>query len=95
MIRISKLTLTTVAVLIISGCSMKTDQRAECASALETAWQHIDIAKAKGFAGTVSYSKAMGLLTAAKTQQAVESFDSCVANVQRAEFYIDESMKGQ
>lgn len=81
----------------LAGCSAseKAVGREQCASALDSAWEHMDIAKTKGFAGTVSYTKAMALLSTAKTQQTVEAFDSCQQNAEKAEYYITESMKGQ
>lgn len=90
------LTASILAVAVLAGCagSAKPD-RASCASTLDTAWSELDIAKAEGFAGTVSYTKALGLLTAAKTKQTVENFDGCVASAERARFYISESRKGR
>ena len=69
--------------------------RASCASELDQAWKELDLAKAEGFAGTVSYTKAFSLLTAAKTKQAVENFDGCVNSAKKARFYISESRQGR
>lgn len=69
--------------------------RNECDLALEQAWQELSIAEAEGFAGTVSYSKAVGLLTAAKSMQVVENFDNCYKHAQDARYYINESRQGR
>ncbi|MCG8907455.1 hypothetical protein ACQCLI_06495 [Pseudomonas nitroreducens] len=81
--------------LAVAGCSGKTVNRDSCASQLDAAWHELDLAKAEGFAGTVSYSKAVGLLTAAKTQQQVEAYTGCSDKASRARFYIKESRAGR
>ncbi|PJI47737.1 MAG: hypothetical protein CTR55_18780 [Pseudomonas sp.] len=81
--------------LAVAGCSGKTVNRDSCASQLDAAWHELDLAKAEGFAGTVSYSKALGLLTAAKTQQQVEAYTGCSDKASRARFYIQESRAGR
>jgi hypothetical protein len=62
---------------------------------LDAAWHELDLAKAEGFAGTVSYSKALSLLTAAKTQQQFEGFEGCTKKAEKARFYIRESRAGR
>ena len=42
-----------------------------------------------------SYSKALALLTAAKTQQQVEAYSGCLRRAERARFYIRESRAGR
>jgi hypothetical protein len=42
---------------------------------VDAAWRELDIAKAEGFAGTVSYGKAVGLLTGARTRQTFERYE--------------------
>lgn len=81
--------------LVIAGCAAKTQYRSACANETRIAWQELDIAKADGFAGTVSYAKAFSLLTAARTMQTVENFDNCYRHAKDARFYIRESRKGQ
>ncbi len=51
-----------VIVLALAGCAGKTAYRDSCGSQLDAAWKELDLAKAEGFAGTVSYSKALSLL---------------------------------
>ena len=62
---------------------------------LDAAWKELSIAEAEGFAGTVSYSKALSLLTAAKTQQQFEAYEGCTSKAERARFYIRESRAGR
>tara|TARA_R100001377_G_scaffold49503_1_gene28700 strand:+ start:821 stop:1075 length:255 start_codon:yes stop_codon:yes gene_type:complete len=81
--------------LVLTGCAGKTVYRDSCANQLDAAWRELDIAKAEGFAGTVSYSKALSLLTAAKTQQQFEAYEGCTSKSERAHFYIRESRAGR
>lgn len=48
-----------VLALTLAGCAGKTAYRENCADQLDAAWKELDLAKAEGFAGTVSYSKAL------------------------------------
>ncbi len=79
----------------LSACAGKTQFRSACDKEIEAAWSELSIAKADGFSGTVSYTKALSLITAARTMQAVENFDNCYNNAKDARFYIRESRKGQ
>jgi hypothetical protein len=79
---------------LVAGCATRPG-RERCASLLDSAWAELDIAKAEGFAGTVSYGKALALLTHAKGQQALERFPSCIDAADKARFYIAESRKGR
>jgi hypothetical protein len=81
--------------LIFSSCTAKTQFRSSCASESDAAWNELSIAKAKGLAGTLSYTKALSLLTAAKTMQGVENFDACYRDAKKAREYIRNSMQGQ
>jgi hypothetical protein len=80
---------------LLAGCATTLGGRDRCAALLDTAWQDLDVAKVEGFAGTVSFAKAMGLLTAAKSQQALENFERCADQAGRASFYIGESRRGR
>lgn len=84
-----------LSALLLAGCAGKTYDRAACGNEIDTAWKELNFAEAEGFAGTVSYSKALALLTAAKTQQQVERFASCKQKAKRARFYISESRAGR
>ena len=79
----------------IAGCGTTMRGRDRCASELDAAWTAMNTAEVEGFAGSVSYGKAVGLITAAKTQQTLENFDSCVQNASRARFYVEEARKGR
>jgi len=81
--------------LLLAGCAGHKPHRDSCANQLNAAWRELDIAKAEGFSGTVSYSKALGLLTGAKTQQQFEAFEGCTRKAEKARFYIRESRAGR
>lgn len=80
---------------MLAACGTTLRGRDACAARLDTAWKELDVAKVEGFAGTVSFAKAMGLLTSAKTQQTLENFERCADEAERARFYIGESRKGR
>ncbi|EZP65007.1 hypothetical protein G9Q84_14065 [Pseudomonas sp. P7] len=84
-----------VILLALAGCAGKTAYRDSCGAQLDAAWKELDLAKAEGFAGTVSYSKALSLLTGAKTQQQFEAFEGCSNKAEKARFYIRESRAGR
>ena len=81
--------------IALVGCAGKKVYRDSCGTQLDAAWHALDLAKAEGFAGTVSYSKALSLLTAAKTQQQFEAFEGCTTKAEKARFYIQESRAGR
>lgn len=82
--------------LLLVGCAgAPTEYRFGCAEQVSLAWSELDLAKAEGFAGTVSYSKAISLISVAKTMQTVENFDSCYDKANKARFYIAESRQGR
>lgn len=76
-----------------AGCAGNptSSQAAQCASGLRVAYKELDFAKASGFSGTVEYSKAAGLLTAAKIQQEFGKYPNCIEKVHRARAYIFKS----
>ncbi len=79
----------------LAGCGHTSQGRERCGAQIDAAWKDLDLAKVQGFAGTVSYGKALGLLTRAKANQAVEDFADCNDTAERARFYIAESRKGR
>ncbi len=84
-----------VAAALLSGCAAKTQNRSACASELDAAWQELSLAEAEGLAGTISYSKALTLITGAKTQQQFEGYNGCLRKARKARFYIRESRAGR
>ena len=81
--------------LLLAACASNTEYRSSCASESDAAWKELSIAKAKGFGGTVSYAKALSLLTAARTMQVAENFDACYNNAKDAREYIRHSYQGE
>ncbi len=65
----------------------------QCEQGLYSAFQELDQAKAKGFGGTVSWTKAATLLVRAKIQEQFEKFLNGIEKVKRARFYIQESQR--
>jgi len=82
-------------VTILAGCSATQNGRAACAAKVDLAWERLNIAESDGFAGSVSYSKAAALLSAAKFQQTIERYDSCIDKANRSLSYIESSMRGE
>ncbi|RYY03692.1 MAG: hypothetical protein EOO53_07270 [Gammaproteobacteria bacterium] len=82
--------------LLLTACTTTTEGfRSSCASESDTAWKELSLSKAKGFGGTVSYAKALGLLTAARPLQVAEKFEACYNNAHSAREYISNSYKGE
>jgi len=84
-----------VLLSLLSACAGKVAGRDQCTSLISSAWKELDFAKAEGFDGTVSYTTAVSLLTAAKSQQLMERFPSCIDKAKRARHYIAESRAGR
>ena len=84
-----------VLLAALAGCGTTMRGRDACAARLDAAWKEMDVAKVEGFAGTVSFAKAVGLLTSAKTQQTLENFERCADEAARARVYIGESRRGR
>lgn len=83
------------SLLIFTGCAGNpTSSLAQsCENGLATAYKELDFAKASGLDGTVDYTKAASLLTAAKVQYQFEKYPNCIDKVTRARAYIDKSKK--
>ena len=95
-------TLTTIAKIAavfgllaaLTACAGSPDDIAlarQCENGLKTAYQELDFAKAKGFGGSVDWSKAAGLLSAASIQNEFGKYPNCVNKVKRARHYIEKS----
>lgn len=80
----------------VTGCAgnPNSSQAAQCENGLTVAYQELDFAKAKGFGGTVEYTKAASLLGAAKVQAEFGKYPNCIDKVQRARAYIAKSRSG-
>jgi len=80
-----------------AGCAGNptSSQADQCESGLRVAYRELDFAKANGFDGTVEYSKAAGLLTAAKVQQQFGKYPNCIEKVERARAYIVKSRQSE
>lgn len=81
--------------LLLAGCASNGPGKAQCDSQLSTAWKELDVAKAEGLAGGVSYSQALVFLSAAKADQAMSSYGGCADSAAKARFYIRESRAGR
>lgn len=82
------------SILFLNACAgapLRPNQARECASGLSTAYAELDRARAHGFDGTVDWTKAAGLLTAAKIQQQFGKYPNCIDKVRRARFYIHQA----
>lgn len=87
--------LTLGSLLVLGGCASSGSGKSACDSELSTAWQELDVAKAEGMAGGVSYSQALVFLTAAKADQSMSSYGGCLDSAKKARFYIRESRAGR
>ncbi len=65
----------------------------QCERGLKVAYEKLDFAGAKGFGGSVDWTKAAGLLTAASIQQEFGKYPNCVDKVRRARYYIGQSQQ--
>lgn len=92
--RLWQLSAISCVLILLSGCAGKTQFRSACDSELDAAWNELSIAKTQGFGGTISYTKALSLITSARTMQTVENFDRCYSMAKKARFYIRESRNG-
>lgn len=86
-----------VFTVLVSGCAGTGGAGREdvaCKKAIEVAYDALSLARSQGFSGTVAWSKASGLLGAAKVQEQLEDYADCLDKVRRAEFYIQQSQGG-
>ncbi len=75
------------------GPPRNTELAEQCESGLNTAYDELDFAEAKGFSGTLDWTKAASLLSAASIQQEFRKYPNCVDKVRRARYYIEQSQK--
>ena len=81
---------------VVAGCAGNPNSSLarQCENGLSVAYKELDFARAKGFDGTVEYSKAAGLLTAAKVQFEFGKYPNCIEKVDRARAFISRSQTG-
>lgn len=86
----------TLVLIAAAGCAGNPNSSLarQCENGLSIAYKELDFARAKGFGGTVEYSKAAGLLSAAKIQSEFGKFPNCIEKVNRARAYIAKSQSG-
>lgn len=85
------------AAVVAAGCASNPNASlgTQCEKGLSVAYQELDLAKAKGLEGTVEYTKAAGLLSAAKIQYEFEKYPNCIDKVKRARVLIAKSKTGK
>jgi hypothetical protein len=91
------ITLLMLSVAVATGCAgnPSSSQATQCENGLTVAYQELDFAQAKGFGGTVEYTKAASLLAAARIQSEFGKYPNCIDKVQRARAYIAKSQAGR
>ncbi len=80
-------------ILFLAGCSQDRGDvglGGQCSAGLEAGYQELNQAEANGFGGALTWSKAAGLLGAAKIQEQFEEYQNCVLKVQKARRYLQE-----
>ncbi len=63
----------------------------QCSNGLSTAYDELSAAEVSGFSGTVAWTKAASLLTAAKVQYEFGKYPNCIDKVNRARVYISRA----
>jgi hypothetical protein len=96
MIRKCSFALLVLSATLIAACSGDPggSQAQACREGLSTAYKELNLADTEGFGGTVEYTKAAGLLTAAKVQYEFAKYPNCINKVGRARTYIRRSKDG-
>ena len=86
----------TLGLFVAAGCAGNPNSSIarQCENGLSVAYKELDYAKTKGFDGTVEYTKAASLLSAAKIQSEFGKYPNCVDKVNRARAYIAKSQSG-
>ena len=81
------------SVFLIAGCETNPSSASarQCNDGLKIANKELNIAKVKGFSGTVEYTKAASLLTGAAIQYEFGKYTNCINKVKRARRFIKNS----
>jgi hypothetical protein len=90
-----KIILALLALPLVTACAATDTYRNSCKVEIDAAWNELDILSSDGFSGSVSYSKAFGLMTSAKTMQTVENYDNCVDQAKKARYYMNQARQGK
>jgi hypothetical protein len=80
-------------IFLIAGCETNPSSASarQCQQGLKQAYKELNIAKVKGFSGTVEYTKAATLLTGASVQYEFGKYPNCIDKVKRARKFIKNS----
>jgi len=91
--RATFLSATTLGLLMLTACQQRPDHGLghQCADKLHRAQEELHRAKVDGFNGTVAWTKAASLITAAGIQKQFEKYPNCIDKADRARGYIRES----
>jgi len=93
---VAKITSVVAAALLVTACPgppQDFELAEQCERGLDAAYDELDFAKAKGFGGTVDWTRAASLLSAASVQKEFGKYPNCVDKVRRARYYIEQSQK--
>lgn len=82
-----------LSIFLIAGCETNPSSASarQCQHGLKIANKELNFAKAKGFSGTVEYTKAATLLTGASIQYEFGKYPNCIDKVKRARKFIKNS----
>ena len=84
------------SVVLLCACAgppTNPDLARQCEQGLSAAYTEMDYAKTTGFDGSVDWTKAASLLSAARIQKEFGKYPNCVNKVARARYYIQQSQK--
>jgi len=79
-----------LSMAVLAGCAGNPSSPIadQCRNGVAAAYKQLDFDKAKGFDGTVEYTKAASLLGAAKIQGEFGKYADCIEKVHRAREYM-------
>lgn len=82
-----------LSLLLVGGCQTNPSSASarQCQQGLKIANKELNFAKAKGFSGTVEFTKAATLLTGAAIQYEFGKYPNCIDKVKRARRFIKRS----
>ena len=81
------------SLFLIAGCQTNPDSLSarQCQNLLKLANQELNFGKAKGFSGTVEFTKAATLITAASIQYEFGKYPNCINKAKRPRRFIKNS----